>query len=53
MVIAEARKIAEEEILPSLAEGDKEGGKLIDSKVHVPKCFHRAYIHTPENWIVY
>jgi alkylation response protein AidB-like acyl-CoA dehydrogenase len=43
MILTEAQKIAEEEILPTLAEGDKEGCKLIDGKVHVPKCFHRAY----------
>jgi len=43
MILTEAQKIAEEEILPTLAEGDKEGCKLIDGKVNVPKCFHRAY----------
>ena len=43
MILTEARKIAEEEILPTLADGDKEGCSLIDGKVHVPKCFHRAY----------
>ena len=43
MILTEARKIAEEEILPTLAEGDKEGCKLIDGNVRVPKCFHRAY----------
>jgi len=43
MILTEAQKIAEEEILRTLAEGDKEGCKLIDGKVHVPKCFHRAY----------
>ena len=43
MILAEARKIAEEEILPTLAEGDKEGCRLIDGKVQVPKCFHKAY----------
>ena len=43
MILTEAQKIAVEEILPTLAEGDKEGCKLIDGKVHVPKCFQRAY----------
>ena len=43
MILTEAQKIAEEEILPTLAEGDKEGCKLIDGKVNVPKCFHRVY----------
>jgi alkylation response protein AidB-like acyl-CoA dehydrogenase len=43
MILTEAQKIAEEEILPTLAGGDKEGCKLIDGKVLVPECFHRAY----------
>ena len=52
MILTEAQKIAEEEILPILAEGDKEGCKLIDGKVHVPKCFHRAYkLFCESGWI--
>jgi alkylation response protein AidB-like acyl-CoA dehydrogenase len=43
MILTEARKIAEEEIFPTLAEGDKEGCRLINGQVHVPECFHRAY----------
>ena len=43
MILTEARKIAEDEILPTLAEGDKEGCRLADGQVYVPKCFHRAY----------
>ncbi len=43
MILSEARKIAEEEILPTLAEGDREGCRLIDGQVHVPKCFHKVY----------
>jgi alkylation response protein AidB-like acyl-CoA dehydrogenase len=43
MILIEAQKIAEEEILPTLAQGDKEGCRLIDGAVHVPECFHRAY----------
>ena len=43
MILTEAQKIAEEEILPTLAQGDKEGCSLINGQVHVPECFHRAY----------
>ncbi len=43
MILTEARKIAEDEILPTLAQGDKEGCRLADGQVYVPKCFHRAY----------
>ena len=43
MIMNEAQKRADEVILPTLAEGDKEGCRLIDGQVHVPECYHRAY----------
>jgi len=43
MILTEAQKIAEEEILPTLAQSDKDGCRLVDGQVYVPKCFHRAY----------
>jgi hypothetical protein len=41
MVLTEAEKYAKTILLPTLAEGDKEGAHLIDGQVKVPKCFHR------------
>jgi alkylation response protein AidB-like acyl-CoA dehydrogenase len=43
MILTEAQKIAVEEILPTLADGDKEGCTLVDGKVSVPESFHRAF----------
>ncbi|HXK48118.1 MAG TPA: acyl-CoA dehydrogenase family protein, partial [Deltaproteobacteria bacterium] len=43
MILSEAQKIATEEIFPLLAESDKEGCRLVNGQVHVPKCFHKAY----------
>ncbi|MCU0577099.1 MAG: acyl-CoA dehydrogenase [Desulfobacterota bacterium] len=43
MILTEAQKIAEEEIHPTLPEGDHEGCRLVDGQVHVPACFHRVY----------
>jgi len=43
MILSEAQKLATEEVLPTLAEGDKEGCRLENGQVHVPKCFHRIY----------
>ncbi len=43
MILTEAQKMAVDEVLPTLAEGDKEGCTLSDGKVSVPKCYHRAY----------
>ncbi|MBN1636494.1 MAG: acyl-CoA dehydrogenase [Deltaproteobacteria bacterium] len=43
MILTEAQKFAEEEILPTLEEGDKEGCRLENGQVYVPKCFHRPY----------
>jgi len=43
MILSEAQKFAVEEIFPTLAEGDKEGCRLEEGNVRVPKCFHRPY----------
>jgi len=43
MILREAEKFAVNEILPTLAEGDKEGCHIKDGQVHVPKCFHAPY----------
>ena len=43
LIIKEARNLAIKEILPTFAEGDREGVRLEDGQVKVPACFHRAY----------
>ncbi len=43
MILAEARKFAVNEIFPTLVEGDREGCRLEDGQVFVPKAFHRCY----------
>ncbi|HDP23928.1 MAG TPA: acyl-CoA dehydrogenase [Deltaproteobacteria bacterium] len=43
MIMTEAQKFAEDEILPTLAESDKTGCRLEDGQVYVPECFHRPY----------
>ncbi|MBN1614987.1 MAG: acyl-CoA dehydrogenase [Deltaproteobacteria bacterium] len=43
MVLNEAEKMAINVILPTLAEGDREGCHFKDGKVNVPKCYHDAY----------
>ena len=42
MVISEARKISIKELLPTLAESDKNGVRFENGKVIVPESFHRA-----------
>lgn len=42
MIISEARKIALKEILPTLAEGDREGVRFDQGRVMVPQGFHKA-----------
>ena len=42
MIISEARKVAIKEILPTLADGDKQGVRFENGKVTVPDSFHRA-----------
>jgi alkylation response protein AidB-like acyl-CoA dehydrogenase len=43
MIITEARNFAVKELLPTWAEGDKEGLDFNNGQVKVPQCFHRAY----------
>ena len=43
LIINEARNLAIKEILPTLAEGDRNGATFEDGKVKVPQCFHRPY----------
>ncbi len=43
MLITEARNFAVKEILPTYAEGDREGVHFENGKVKVPKCFHKAF----------
>jgi len=43
LIIKEARNLAVKEILPTFAEGDREGVRLEDGQVKVPACYHRAY----------
>ena len=43
MIISEARTLAINELLPTLAEGDREGVRFDNDAVYVPQSFHRAY----------
>jgi alkylation response protein AidB-like acyl-CoA dehydrogenase len=43
LIVTEARNLAVKEILPTFAEGDREGVHLEDGRVRVPACYHRAY----------
>jgi alkylation response protein AidB-like acyl-CoA dehydrogenase len=43
MIINEARNFAIKELLPTNAEGDKQGLGFENGQVKVPECFHRAY----------
>ena len=42
MIISEARKVGIKEILPTLADGDKQGVQFENGNVTVPDSFHRA-----------
>jgi alkylation response protein AidB-like acyl-CoA dehydrogenase len=42
MALNEAEKFATGVIFPCLADGDREGCRLEDGNVRVPKCYHRA-----------
>jgi len=42
MIISEARKVGIKEILPTLADGDKQGVRFEKGRVMVPDSFHRA-----------
>ncbi|MCG6909208.1 MAG: acyl-CoA dehydrogenase [Deltaproteobacteria bacterium] len=43
MIITEARALAIKEMLPTLAEGDKQGIRFDKGAVKVPDCFHDPY----------
>ena len=43
MIITEARALAIKEMLPTLAEGDKQGVRFEKGDVKVPDCFHDAH----------
>ena len=43
LIIKEARNLAVKEILPTYAEGDREGVKFESGRVSVPACYHRPY----------
>lgn len=41
MTLDVARKLALEEVYPANAEADREGCRLENGEVHVPRCYHR------------
>jgi hypothetical protein len=43
MILAEAQKLAVQEIFPTLVQSDREGCRLEKGQVYVPKCFHSVY----------
>jgi alkylation response protein AidB-like acyl-CoA dehydrogenase len=43
LMISEARNLAIQEILPTFAEGDREGAKYENGQVKVPGCYHRPF----------
>ena len=52
MVVSEARKFGIKEILPTNAEGDREGIRFEDGRVTIPECFRRPYkLFTEAGWI--
>jgi len=43
LIINEARNLAIKEILPTFAEGDRQGARFENGQVKVPACYHRPY----------
>jgi alkylation response protein AidB-like acyl-CoA dehydrogenase len=43
MVLTEAKKLAENEIFPTLVPSDREGCRLENGQVYVPECMHSVY----------
>ena len=43
MIVTEARNLAIKELLPTQAQGDREGCIFDNGQVKVPECFHRPY----------
>ena len=52
MVVSEARNLGIKEILPTYAEGDREGVAFENGQVKVPGCFPRPYkLFVEGEWI--
>ncbi|MFZ0448206.1 MAG: acyl-CoA dehydrogenase [Desulfatiglandaceae bacterium] len=52
MILTEAQKFAVNEIFPTLVEGDREGCRLEEGQVFVPKSFHRCYrLYSEGGWV--
>ena len=52
LIISEARQLAVKEILPTFAEGDREGARFENGQVKVPACFYGPYKHYVDGeWI--
>ena len=52
LILTEARNLAVKEILPTFAEGDRQGLRFENNQVFVPECFHRAYrLFTEGEWV--
>jgi alkylation response protein AidB-like acyl-CoA dehydrogenase len=52
MVIEEARKLAVDVLEPAVVESDKEGCRLENGNVYVPKCFHNAFkLYGEGGWV--
>jgi alkylation response protein AidB-like acyl-CoA dehydrogenase len=45
MVVEAAIKLAEQDLWPTNADGDRSGVKLVEGQVQVPESFHKAYQH--------
>jgi len=43
LMLKEARKFALKEILPTVAQGDRNGARFEGGKVFAPECFHRPF----------
>lgn len=52
LILGEARNLAVKEILPTFADGDRQGLRFENNQVFVPECFHRPYkLFTEGEWI--
>jgi len=53
MTLDVARKLAEEEVYPAAIDGDREGCRLENGQVYVPKCYHRLHkLVTEGGWTI-
>ncbi len=48
LIVSEARQLAIKEILPTNAQGDRDGARFENGQVKVPECYHRAFTHFVE-----